>query len=231
MYVSRLENLRNLVARKIFHIGFVGLLAVPFITDIPPELYIAALTFVGSLLYSIQVRQPIVWEEWRQSFFKALEDAFARLEQLLPLDKPKLRDQYLKAVRQFEELVLLAERDYEKRHGYLGILMGAVGFLTALVLFGKQHLLAALISMAVYDAASAVAGSALGGKKFLGKLTAWGTAVGALLNITALMSLGYTPLASALITALVIAADAASPEDNLTIPLAAAAGSYILHYL
>lgn len=231
LFVSRLENLRNLAARKIFHIGFVALLSVPFISDISPELYIATLTFIGSLLYSIQVRQPSVWEEWRQNFFKALEDAFGRLEQLLPLDKPQLRDQYLKAIKQFEELVFLAERDHERRHGYLGIPMGAVGFLTALVLFGKQHLLASLVSMAVYDAASAVAGSALGGRKFLGKLTTWGTAVGALLNTAALMSLGYSPLASALITAFVVAADVVSPEDNLTIPLAAAAGSYISYYL
>lgn len=229
--MSRLEEIRKLVARKIFHIGFVALLAVPFLINTPPELYIAVLTFIGGLLYSIQVRQPIIWEELRQDFFKTLEEAFNRLEQVLPLDRPGIREQYQKAVKQFEELVTLAERDYEKRHGYLGILMGAVGFLIAAVLFGRGHLTAALVSMAVYDAVSAVAGTALGGRRLIGKLTLWGTVTGAVSNTIALALMG-TPLPAAfLITAFVIIADAASPEDNLTIPVAAAAGSYLYHLL
>ncbi|MEM4792597.1 MAG: phosphatidate cytidylyltransferase, partial [Pyrobaculum sp.] len=37
--------------------------------------------------------------------------------------------------------------------------------------------------------------------------------------------------AALLITALVVLADVVSPEDNLTIPVAAAAGSYLYHLL
>jgi dolichol kinase len=220
-------ELRSLFARKFFHVIFVALLAVPLFVEVPAELYIAALTLVGGFVYSIQVRQPLVWEEFRQNFFKSLEEAFTRLEQLLPLDRPLLRSQYQAAVRQLEELMLAAERDYEKRHGYLGILMGAVGFLVAVAIFGKAHLLASVVSMVVYDAVSAVVGNLLQGWRIAGKLTLWGTGAGALSNMLALVAVGYPAPSALLITAFVVLADALSPEDNLTIPPAAAAASYL----
>jgi len=219
-------ELRSLFARKFFHVIFVALLAAPLFVEVPAELYIAALTLVGGFVYSIQVRQPLVWEEFRQNFFRSLEEAFTRLEELLPLEKPLLRSQYQAAVRQLEELILAAERDYEKRHGYLGILMGAVGFLVAVAIFGKAHLLASVVSMAVYDAVSAVMGTLHPGRK-MGKLSLWGTGAGAFANLLALMAVGYSAAASLLITAFVVLADALSPEDNLTIPPAAAATSYL----
>lgn len=222
-----LEELRSLPARKIFHVIFVAFLAVPFLADIPAELYISLLTLASAVLYSIQVRQPATWQELREGFFKALEDAFRRLEEILPLDQPQLKAQYQKALRQFEELIIAAERDYEKRHGYLGILMGTVGVLTAMALFGKQHLPPAIISLAVYDAVSAVVGTVTKGRRY-GKITLWGTAAGTAANAVALAALGYPLHGALLITLLVVLADALSPEDNLTIPIAASAGSYLL---
>lgn len=224
--MDRLGELRSLFARKFFHVAFVALLAVPFFVEIPAEWYIAALTFVGGFVYSIQVRQPSAWEEFRENFFRSLEEVFDRLEDLLPLDKPLLKTQYQNAVRQLEELILAAERDYEKRYGYLGVLMGAVGFLVAVAVFGKTHLLASVVSMAVYDAASAVVGTLHPGRK-MGKLSLWGTVAGAFFNLLALMAVGYSAVAALLITAFVVIADALSPEDNLTIPPAAAAASYL----
>ena len=224
--MDRLGELRSLFARKFFHVAFVALLAVPFFVDIPAEWYFAALTFVGGVVYSIQVRQPSAWEEFREYFFKSLEEVFDRLEDLLPLDKPLLKTQYQNAVRQLEELISAAERDYEKRYGYLGVLMGAVGFLVAVAVFGKAHLLASVVSMAVYDAASAVVGTLYPGRK-IGKLSLWGTGAGVFFNLLALMAVGYSAAASLLITAFVVLADALSPEDNLTIPPAAAVASYL----
>jgi dolichol kinase len=224
--MDRLGELRSLFARKFFHVAFVALLAVPFFVEIPAEWYLAALTFVGGVVYSIQVRQPSAWEEFRENFFRSLEEVFDRLEDLLPLDKPLLKTQYQNAVRQLEELISAAERDYEKRYGYLGVLMGAVGFLVAVSVFGKTHLLASVVSMAVYDAASAVVGTLYPGRK-IGKLSLWGTGAGVFFNLLALMAVGYSAAASLLITAFVVLADALSPEDNLTIPPAAAAASYL----
>jgi len=219
-------ELRSLFARKFFHVTFVALLAVPFFVEIPAEWYLAALTFAAGVVYSIQVRQPSVWEEFRENFFRSLEEVFNRLEGLLPLDKPLLKSQYQNAVRLLEELISAAERDYEKRYGYLGVLMGAVGFLVAISVFGKAHLLASIVSMAVYDAVSAVVGTLHPGRK-IGKLSLWGTAAGAFFNLLALIAVGYSAVAALLITAFVVIADALSPEDNLTIPLAAATASYL----
>ena len=224
--MSKWASLKTLAARKAIHVAFVALLAVPFLVDVSAELYISLLVVASGFIYSIQVRQPAAWVEFRRNMFKTFEDLFNRLEQLIPIERPELRLQYQRALRQLEELIDMAERDYEKRHGYLGVLMGGVGFLAALTLFGRQHLLAAIVSMAVYDTVSAVVGTAVGGRK-IGRITVAGTLAGALANVVALMAAGYPPLAALAITALVVAADATSPEDNLTIPVAAAAGSYL----
>ncbi|MFN3803770.1 MAG: phosphatidate cytidylyltransferase [Pyrobaculum sp.] len=229
--VTRWEELYRLLARKSFHVLFVALVAVPLLTEIPLEVYLSLLAFISGVLYSIQVRQPALWEEFRQNFFKSLEDVFNRLEHLLPLDKPELKSQYQRALRQIEELITAAERDYEKRHGYLGIIMGALGFLSALVLFGREHFPASVISLAVYDSVSAVVGTALRGRPVAGKATLPGTLAGAAANTLVLTAAGYPLEASLLITTLVIIADLVSPEDNLTIPLAAAGGSYLYKFL
>lgn len=228
--MSRWETLRSLVARKLLHVAFVALLAVPFFSDIPMGIYIATLSLISGFVYSLQVRNPSMWRELRQNFFKTVEDVFTRLEALLPIDRPELKVQYQKALRQLEELIDAVERDYERRHGYLGILMGATGFLIASVVFGAGHMPASLISMAVYDAVSAIAGALIGGRKILGKATVWGTVSGSAANVAALTLVGYSPAAALLITLLVVAADILTPEDNLTIPPAAAAGSYISSY-
>ncbi|ABL87912.1 conserved hypothetical protein [Pyrobaculum islandicum DSM 4184] len=229
--MSKFSELRALLARKIFHVIFVLLLAVPVFAQIPAEPYIAFLAFVSGIVYSIQVKKPYMWEEFRQNFFRTIEEIFDRLEILLPLDKPELKTQYQNAVRQLEQLIVTAERDYEKRHGYLGILMGAVGFLITLTIFGSSHITVSLVSMAVYDAISAIAGTVFGGKRALGKLTIWGTFSGAICNILALTAVGVPPLKATVITIFVVIADALSYEDNLTIPIAAAAGSYLCDLL
>ncbi|MEM0369577.1 MAG: SEC59/DGK1/VTE5 family protein [Pyrobaculum sp.] len=220
-------TLRSLIARKIFHIAFVLLLAVPFFTNISIHIYIAILTFFSGFIYSIQVRNPSMWKEIRQNFFKTIEDVFTRLEALLPVERLELRAQYQKVLKQLEELIDTVERDYERRHGYLGVLMGAVGFTVALIIFGPAHLPASIVSMAVYDAVSAIAGATIGGRKILGKATVSGTAAGSVLNIATLTLVGYTIEGAILITLFVVIADVLTPEDNLTIPPAAAAGSYL----
>lgn len=229
--VTRWEELRRLLARKSFHILFLALVAVPLFTKIPLETYLSLLALTSGVVYSIQVRQPALWEEFRQNFFKSLEDVFNRLEYLLPLDKPELKTQYQKALRQIEELIIAAERDYERRHGYLGVIMGALGFLSTLVLFGREHFPASVISLAVYDSISAVVGTALRSRPIAGKATLSGTLAGAIANTLVLTAVGYPLEASLLITTLVVITDLISPEDNLTIPLAAAGGSYLYKLL
>lgn len=227
---SGLEALRALAARKALHVIFVLLMAIPLLVEMQTELYVAALTLASAVLYTVQVRRPRAWEEFKRGLFRALEDFFGKLESAVQ-DRRGLGAHYHRVVRQLESLITAAERDYEKRHGYLGVVMGAAGFLVSLTLFGRAHLFASVISMAVYDAVSAVAGALLGGRRVLNKITLWGTALGAAANTAALIALGAAPLKALIIVILVILADALSPEDNLTIPVAAAAGSYIYDIL
>lgn len=53
------------------------------------------------------------------------------------MERLELRAQYQKVLKQLEELIDTVERDYERRHGYLGVLMGAVGFTVALIILGR----------------------------------------------------------------------------------------------
>lgn len=223
-----MQDIRPLVARKAVHVAFLALMALPFLLPIPMEVALSLLLVVAGFVYSVQVKEPARWAEFRQGIFRSLEEFADALEAIPPLDRPELRERYVKAVKELEAVMGAAERDYERRGGYLGVLMGIAGFTAAYLLFGVRHLPPALVSMAVYDAVSAIAGSALGGPRWRGRISPAGTLAGAVANVAALFALGYGPLAAAAITALVVLADLVSVEDNLLIPLAAAGGSYLL---
>lgn len=223
-----MRDIKPLVARKAVHVVFVALVALPLLLPVPMEAALSLLLVAAGFVYSVQVKEPARWAEFRQGIFRSLEEFADALEAIPPLDRPELRERYLKAVRELEAVVDAAERDYEKRGGYLGALMGILGFTAAYLLFGAAHLPPALVSMAVYDAVSAVAGSLAGGPRWRGRVSPAGTLAGAAANVAALAALGYGLPAAAAITALVVAADLVSVEDNLLIPLAAAGGSYLL---
>nr|KJR73680.1 MAG: phosphatidate cytidylyltransferase [Thermoproteus sp. AZ2] len=221
-------ELRALLVRKAFHIAGAVLLAVPLFVKVPVPLYYSALALVAGVFYSIQVKRPRLLIELRRNIFDSLEDMFESLDRLVPVGRADLKTQYDAALLAIEKAIEAAERDYEKRGGYLGLLMGAVGILIAYDLFGIAHLFPAIVGLAVYDVFSALVGSAIGRHKLPGADATWeGVAGGAAPTFLALALAGYGPGQALLILAAIALAEAYGVEDNLAIPIAASAAAYL----
>lgn len=226
--IDAVMDLRGLLIRKAFHIIGAILLAVPFFVEVRPPLYYAVLALVAGTFYSIQIKRPQLLLDLRQNIFKSLEDVFNSLDKLVPVGRADLKTQYDALLVSIEKAIEAAERDYEKRGGYLGLLMGAVGVLVAYNIFGARSLLPAVVGLAVYDVFSALVGMALGRRKLPGtNATVEGVLGGSAPTLAVLIAVGYKPWAALLITAFIIIAEAYGVEDNLAIPIAAAAAAYL----
>jgi dolichol kinase len=222
-------DIRGLLVRKSFHIAGAVLLAVPLFVKVEPSLYYAALALIAGIFYSIQVKRPQMLLDLRRDIFESLEDVFESLDKLVPVGRADLKVQYDALLDSIEKAIEAAERDYEKRGGYLGLLMGAVGILISYNIFGPTGLLPAVVGLAVYDSFSALVGTAMGRHRLPAvDATVEGMLGGAVPTFAVLIAAGYGPLASLVITAFVAAAEAYGIEDNLTIPIAAAAAAYIM---
>jgi Dolichol kinase len=107
--------------------------------------------------------------------------------------------------------------------------VGAVGVLISYDIFGSVGLLPAVVGLAVYDSFSALVGSALGRHRLPAvDATVEGMLGGAVPTLAVFIAAGYGPLTSLVITAFVAVAEAYGVEDNLAIPLAAAAAAYMM---
>ncbi|MFP3250520.1 MAG: phosphatidate cytidylyltransferase [Thermoproteus sp.] len=222
-------DIRGLLVRKSFHVAGAVLLAVPLFARIEPAVYYAALALAAGFLYSIQVKRPQILLDLRRDVFKSLEDVFASLDKLVPVGRADLKVQYDALLGSIERAIEAAERDYEKRGGYLGLLMGAVGVLISYNIFGPVGLLPAVVGLAVYDSFSALVGSVLGRHRLPAvDATVEGMLGGAVPTLAVFIAAGYGPLTSLVITAFVAVAEAYGVEDNLAIPLAAAAAAYMM---
>lgn len=225
-------DLRGLLVRKAFHIVGAILLAIPFFVEVNPPFYYAILALAAGAFYSIQVKRPQLLVDLRQEIFKSLESVFDSLDKLVPVGRADLKVQYDELLYSIERAIEAAERDYEKRGGYLGLLMGAVGILVAYNIFGPAYLLPAVVGLAVYDVFSALVGMVFGKHKLPGtNATVEGILGGFAPTFVVLAAVGYRPWAALLITAFVVVAEAYGVEDNLAIPIAAAAAAYLVAFI
>ncbi|MBP1449922.1 MAG: phosphatidate cytidylyltransferase [Thermoproteus sp.] len=225
-------DLRGLLVRKIFHITGAILLAVPFISNVPIAPYYSLLALAAGVFYSVQVKMPKLLVNLRLNIFKNLEEMFINLDKLVPVSRVDLKIQYDAALAAIERALESAERDYEKRGGYLGLLMGAVGILISYNVFGPSYLLPAVLGLAVYDTFSALVGAAVGRHRLPAtEATIEGAIGGGAPTFLALAIAGYSPLAALLILAAIVLAEAYGVEDNLAIPLAASAAAYLAVFI
>ncbi len=221
-------DLKGLLVRKAFHIAGAILLAIPLFVEVRPTIYYAILALAAGAFYSIQVKRPQLLLDLRRDIFKSLQNVFDSLDKLVPVGRADLKAQYNELLYSIERAIEAAERDYERRGGYLGLLMGAVGVLIAYNIFGPMSLLPAVVGLAVYDVFSALVGTAFGRHRLPGtNATAEGIIGGSAPTLAVLLAAGYKPWAAMLITAFVIVAEAYGVEDNLAIPIAAAGAAYL----
>ncbi|WP_243678406.1 hypothetical protein [Vulcanisaeta distributa] len=120
-----------------------------------------------------------------------------------------------------KELLESVERDYERRGGYLGILMGAIGGVLISQLLTGNYVIYGIISVIVYDTMSAIGGVLLGRVRLppFSNATMEGTLVG-MASLAIVLFLFTNQLISSLAVTVVAAlAEAYGMEDNLAIPV------------
>jgi len=224
---SRYLKLKSIGLRKVIHVSLSALLLVPYLValnqyGLTPTLYYALLATTASVLYAAQVKKPILTQ--------AMIDAVVNARQVFLLQSEKypknvkdqidaLSDSLNKFERNVRDFLEYLERDYEKRGGYLGILMGSLGVLLAQV-FSGNYVIYGILSVMIYDTMSAVGGVTLGRLKIpLTNSTVEGSLIGmlslsvVLFALTRDLSLAFTiPLTAAITETIGI-------EDNFTIPL------------
>ncbi len=214
--------------RKAIHIAFISLLFFPYALPlVEPRTYYAVLVVSASLLYALQVKQPQLAVKIINDILYRSEEIFERLQRFAPgLDKPYVKEQYEKFREEIVDMIRSVERDYERKSGYVGILLGIVGVYITNTLFGDTATLTALTSLAVYDTVSGIVGIKRGARRFpRSKATLEGSLAGAIAN-TAVLAPFLGPIAIPISVAAMLA-EAYGVEDNMSIPLAVGFTTYV----
>lgn len=227
--MSRLpgRGLRSVALRKALHIALCGLLLVPFtnqgrVLGIDPLTYYAALALIAATLNSYQVKRGLKLSKVTPRLL--IKRFMASSPQF-----PELSNMMLKLERLVEEILEEVEREYERKSGYVGVTFGAVGVLASYALF-RDHALMGILALAVVDPAAALVGSRWGRIRVgEGGRSLEGSVAGALVFLALLVLLGQDPASALILAAVASLSEAISVEDNLVIPVAVSATSYVLN--
>jgi dolichol kinase len=229
------------LARKLLHAALAPLLLVPlspwygqvatsagFGGDAALSTY--ALLLVAALFVStLRVRKP----ELRDSILRISREArrvvLQHVKSLGPLHEvvEGIEQALDRAEQGFFALVDAVERDYEKRYGYVAAICAVASVLASYALFGPAATARGILALAVVDPVASLLTLYLGGRRIL-KHNPVSVAASALAFSAALLAAGERPLRALLLGAAASLIELVSPEDNLTLPLGAAALSYLL---
>ncbi|MGC9178630.1 MAG: phosphatidate cytidylyltransferase [Vulcanisaeta sp.] len=225
--LSRIEQLKAMALRKLIHVVLSVFLIIPFIVNlgvygISMTLYFALIALGVSVIYVIQVKRPIITVILLDALTSARRSILQQvikspIGSAIPIDT--LDDGLMRLEKTVKELLESVERDYERRGGYLGILMGAIGVLISLLLT-NNYVIYGIISVIVYDTMSALGGVLLGRVKLpFSNATMEGTLVGMASLVTVLFLLTNQLIGSLTITVVAALSEAYGMEDNLAIPV------------
>ncbi len=234
--MSRLEQLRAMALRKLIHVVLSVFLIIPFIVNlgiygISTTLYFTLITLGVSVIYVVQVKRPIITIMLLDALTSARRSILQQITKspissAIPLDT--LDDSLMKLEKTVKELLDNVERDYERRGGYLGILMGAIGVLISQLLAGN-YVIYGIVSVIVYDTMSALGGTLLGRVKLpFSNATMEGVLVGMASLAIVLFILTNQLVGSLAIIVVAALAEAYGMEDNLAIPVATSLMAMVL---
>ncbi|MGC9153986.1 MAG: phosphatidate cytidylyltransferase, partial [Vulcanisaeta sp.] len=220
-------QLKAMALRKLIHVVLSVFLIIPFIVNlgvygISMTLYFALIALGVSVIYVIQVKRPIITVILLDALTSARRSILQQvikspIGSAIPIDT--LDDGLMRLEKTVKELLESVERDYERRGGYLGILMGAIGVLISLLLT-NNYVIYGIISVIVYDTMSALGGVLLGRVKLpFSNATMEGALVGMTSLVTVLFLLTNQLIGSLAITVVAALAEAYGMEDNLAIPV------------
>ncbi len=234
--MSRVEQLRAMALRKLIHVTLSIFLVIPFIVNLrayglSTTQYFTLIVLGVSVIYVIQVKRPIITVVLLDALTSARRAILQQvikspIASAIPIDA--LDDSLIRLEKTVKELLESVERDYERRGGYLGILMGAIGVLISQLLTGN-YVAYGIVSVIVYDTMSAIGGVLLGRVKLpFSNATMEGALVGMASLAIVLFLLTNQLIGSFAITVVAALAEAYGMEDNLTIPVATSLMAMVL---
>ena len=237
--LSRIDRVKALLYRKLIHLLLSILLIAPLVVGLKEsyiEIYYTILLIGSSFLYIYQVKKPLISVVIRST----LEDArnnvklsIMKVAEMLNMTSVKeLLVSMDRLEYTFSEFVKSIERDYEKKWGYLGVLMGMVGVYISYVMV-NTYAYYGVLALMFYDTFSALFGSLIGRTRMpYSSTTIEGIVMGALvfsLVVGLLIGLSYLTWLYIIGLALGVA-ESYSGEDNLTIPIVASLLTYFLRF-
>ena len=237
--LSRINRVKALLYRKLIHLLLSILLIVPLVVGLEEpyiEIYYTVLLIGSSFLYIYQVKKPLISVVIRST----LEDArnnvrlnILRVAEMLNMTTVKeLLVSMDKLEYTFSEFIKSVERDYERKWGYLGVLMGMVGVYASYVMV-NTYAYYGVLALMFYDTFSALFGSLIGRTRMpYSNTTIEGIVMGALvfsLVVGILVGLNY--LTWLYLVGIVLGVvESYSGEDNLAIPVTASILAYLLRF-
>ncbi|MGC8571199.1 MAG: phosphatidate cytidylyltransferase [Caldivirga sp.] len=237
--LNRINKVKALLYRKLIHLLLSILLIVPLVVGLEEtyiEVYYTVLLIGSSFLYIYQVKRPLISVVIRDT----LEDArnnvrlnILRVAEMLNMTSVKeLIASMDKLEYTFSEFIKNVERDYERKWGYLGVVMGMVGVYASYVLV-NTYAYYGVLALMFYDTFSALFGSLIGRTKMpYSSTTIEGIVMGALvfsLVVGLLVGLSYFTWLYLVGIALGVV-ESYSGEDNLAIPVTASLLAYFLRF-
>ncbi|MFP3211162.1 MAG: phosphatidate cytidylyltransferase [Thermocladium sp.] len=233
--MSRIARIKALLYRKLFHLILSVFLIAPFIIGLQLQLityYYLILLFLAAMLYATQLKRPIISLVISEALDDARQSFRDQLIKILGTIQRGGGDEVIitfnKLESMFNETLKNIERDYEKRGGYLGVLMGAIGVYASYTAFGS-YAAYGILALIFYDTFSALIGTAIGRHKLpYSTSTIEGSIGGLAIYMLVLLVLGLRPIDLAALGAAVVVSEAYGVEDNLTIPLIASLVAFLL---
>ena len=224
--------------RKLIHIVFSIPLIVPLLANLNntyTEAYFTVLLVGASLLYIYQVKKPIISEVLKSKINDARDALRSHIAKAAEAMNIPNADSLIESMDKFEEalrdFIRSVERDYERRWGYLGVLMGMVGVYVSYIAF-NTYAYYGVLALIFYDTVSALVGYSIGRVKLpYSSVTFEGALAGALaFSASSSLMAGLNNMPYLYLVGLALGlAEAYSGEDNLTIPIVASGLTYLMH--
>ncbi len=230
---------KGVILRKLVHI----LLSVPLLLPVvmpeaskylPVGAYYAIMTVVTCLAYAAYVKREVlsqVFSIYLDNIRQVLNRSLLSVQSISTTTAivQHMKQAFAKVENHLKELIELAERDYERRYSFIGILMGCVGVLCSYVLFNR-FVLYGILTLIIYDSVSGLVGAHIGRHRIPGSVvTIEGAAAGAATLFTSLSLLHVNPIAALAISIAAVVGEAYGIEDNFTLPVVTSFIAFTLH--
>jgi len=229
----------GVIVRKAIHLLFTLPLLLPFLAPVSDYMsistYYSILMIVAGFIYvtyfkryrlHVQFRERI--DSIRLQLSRLTIGAHTQTARVISIPLEHIQSAIMRIEAKLREIIELAERDYERKYGYIGILMGGIGVACSYFMF-RSYALYGILGLAVYDTVSAIVGAIAGKRRIpMTEHTVEGclAAVAVFTVVLTLLRVDILHAVALSVTAMI--AELFGIEDNLAIPLAVSAVAYFL---